>query len=200
VTTIQAPYHEVEQQQTRYRQLFDNMTSCGAVYQAVEDGNDFIFLEVNHAAERTEKISRDDFIGRRVTALFPGVAEFGLLEVLRRVWRTGRSEHFPARYYRDSRIAGWRENYLYRLADGNVVSIYDDITERNLVQQALQKSEKNFRSIFEMAAIGMAEAEPLAGKFLRANLKFCQMTGYSEQELLSKTFTMITHPDDRKRI
>lgn len=198
VTTIQAPYHEVEQQQTRYRQLFENMTSCGVVYQAVDNGSDFIFLEVNHAAERTEKMGRDTFIGKRLTELFPGAAASGLLNVLHRVWYTGRPEQFPVKYYQHGRIAGWRENYLYRLADDNVVAIYDDITERKLAEQALQESEKNFRAIFETAAIGMSEADPVTGKFLRVNLKFCQMTGYSAEQLLSKTIEAITHPDDRE--
>ncbi|MGZ4969625.1 MAG: MASE3 domain-containing protein [Methylobacter sp.] len=199
VSIIQAPYHEIEQQQVRYRQLFENMTSCGVIYQAVDNGNDFIFIEVNHATERTEKLSRDKFIGKRVTKLFPGVSEFGLLEVLRRVWHTGRPEHFPTKYYQDERIAGWRENYLYRLADGDIVVIYDDVSERNLAKQALQKSEKNFRAIFETAAIGMVETDLFASKFLRVNLKFCQITGYSAEELLSSTIAMITHPDDREK-
>ncbi|MDO9139335.1 MAG: MASE3 domain-containing protein [Methylobacter sp.] len=197
VSTIQAPYHEVGRQQIRYRQLFDNMTSCGVVYQAVDNGRDFVVLEINHATERTEKISRDDVIGRRLTGLFPRAVDCGLLEVLNRVWRTGEAEQFPLIYYADKRISGWRENYLYRLADGNVVAVYDDITERKLTQQALQESEKNFRVMFETAAIGMAEALPESGQFLRVNLKFCQMTGYSEEELLATTFSAITHPDDR---
>ncbi len=62
-----------------------------------------------------------------------------------------------------------------------------------------QMSEKNFRIIFEAAAIGMAEADPVTGQFLRVNLKFCQMLGYSEQELLAKTNVMITHPEDQTR-
>jgi PAS domain S-box-containing protein len=199
VKTIHAPYHEVEQQQTRYRQLFENMTSCGAVYQAVDNGNDFIFLEVNHAAERTEKLARNDFIGKRLTQLFPGAAGFGVLEVLRRVWRTGNPEHFPAKFYQDERISGWRENYFYRLADGNIVAIYDDVTERKLSEQALQESEKNFRIIFETAAIGMAEADPVSGQLLRVNSKFCQMLGYSAKELIGLPIARITHPDDRNK-
>jgi PAS domain S-box-containing protein len=199
VTAIRAPYLEIGQQQIRYRQLFDNMTSCCAIYQAVDNGDDFVFLEVNHATEHTERIGRDNFIGRRVTELFPGAADFGLLDALRRVGRTGQAEHFPVKYYQDGRIVGWRENYVYRLGDGNIVAIYDDITEHKLAEQALLKSEKYFRAIFETAAIGMAEADPMTGKFSRVNLKFCQMTGYSVKELLSKTFSMITHPDDQEK-
>lgn len=199
VCIIQASYHEIEQQQTRYRQLFENMTSCGAIYQEVDNGNDFIFMEVNFATERTEKISRDDFIGRRVTQLFPGVSDFGLLDVLRRVWRTGEPEYFPAKYYQDGRIAGWRENYLYRLDNNDIVAIYDDVTQSKKAKQALQESEKSFRAIFETAAIGIVETDLSAGKFLRVNSKFCQITGYSAEELLSTTIAMITHPDDRAK-
>ena len=199
VTTIQAPYHEIGQQQTRYRQLFESMSSCCVVYQAVDNGKDFIFIEVNHATERTEKTGRDNFIGQRLAKLFPSAVGFGLPDRLRQVWRTGQSERFPVKYYQDGHIVGWRENLLYRLPDGNIVAIYDDITERKLAEQALQESENNFRAIFETAAIGMAEADPVTGRFLLVNLRLCQMTGYSAEELLSKTFTMITHPDDQER-
>lgn len=199
MTTIQAPFNEINQQETRYQQLFENMSSCCVVYQAVDNGSDFVFLEVNQAAERTENIGRDKFIGRRVTELFPGVVESGLLDAFYRVWRTGQSEHCPASYYQDARIAGWRENRIYRLADGNIVALYDDVTERKSAELALQESEKNFRIIFETAAIGMVEVDSPTGKFLRVNSKFCQMTGYSEEELLSTTSVMITHPDDQEK-
>jgi PAS domain S-box-containing protein len=197
VTMIEAPYHEIGQQQIRYRQLFEHMTSCCAVYQAIDNGNDFIFMEVNHAVERTEKIGRDKFIGRRVTELFPNAT--GLLNVFRRVWGSGQPEEFPANYYQDGHVVGRRDNYVYRLPGGNIVAIYDDITERISAEHALQESEKNFRVIFETAALGMAEADPITGQFLRVNLKFCQMTGYSEEELLSNTFAMITHPGMREQ-
>ncbi len=199
MTTIQVPFNEINQQETRYRQLFENMSSCCVVYQAVDNGGDFVFLEVNQAAERTENIGSDKFIGRRVTELFPGAIESGLLDALCRVWRTGQSEHFLLNYSRNAHIAGWRENRIYRLADGNIVALYDDVTERKSAELALQESEKNFRIIFETAAIGMAEVDAPMGKFLRVNTKFCQMLGYSEEELLSTTSIMITHPDDQER-
>jgi PAS domain S-box-containing protein len=57
--------------------------------------------------------------------------------------------------------------------------------------------EDDYRTMFELAGIGAAQVEPTTGRFLRVNPKFCEITGYSEEELLSTTFQGITYPDDR---
>ncbi|KTC68020.1 sensory box/GGDEF family protein [Legionella birminghamensis] len=61
---------------------------------------------------------------------------------------------------------------------------------------ALQTSESRFRHAFQDAATGIAITD-LNGYFLQVNAAYCQMLGYSEQELYQKTFMDITHPDDR---
>jgi PAS domain S-box-containing protein len=52
-----------------------------------------------------------------------------------------------------------------------------------------------FQNAFEFAAIEMALVSP-EGKWLRVNRSVCDITGYSEAELLERTFQDITHPDD----
>jgi PAS domain S-box-containing protein len=52
-----------------------------------------------------------------------------------------------------------------------------------------------FQNAFEHAAIGMALVAP-DGKWLRVNRSICEITGYSETELLERSFQDITHPDD----
>ena len=52
-----------------------------------------------------------------------------------------------------------------------------------------------FQNAFEHAAIGMALVAP-DGKWLRVNRSLCEITGYSEHELLQRSFQDITHPDD----
>ncbi|CAD5989116.1 putative diguanylate cyclase DgcE (plasmid) [Planktothrix tepida] len=61
--------------------------------------------------------------------------------------------------------------------------------------QELQRSEERFRSAFEDAPIGMALVA-LQGQFIRVNRSLCHILGYSQEELLTKTFPEITHPDD----
>ena len=71
----------------------------------------------------------------------------------------------------------------------------EDITERRRTEVALLTSEKEFKSAFEYASIGMALVG-LDGQWLKVNQPLLKLVGYSQEELLQKTFQEITHPDD----
>lgn len=62
-------------------------------------------------------------------------------------------------------------------------------------ERALRESEQLYRSTFELAAVGVAHTSP-EGHWLRVNRKYCDIVGYSEQELNNLTFQDITHPED----
>ena len=68
-------------------------------------------------------------------------------------------------------------------------------SERKRAEEELRESEERFRKAFDYAALGMALVSP-AGHFLKVNSYFCQMVGYTEEELLNRTFNHVTHPDD----
>ncbi len=72
--------------------------------------------------------------------------------------------------------------------------IWTDITERKRAEEALRESENRFYTIFRSAPIGMAIVSS-EGKFLKVNRATCVLLGYSESELLTKTYRDITHPD-----
>ena len=61
-----------------------------------------------------------------------------------------------------------------------------------------QESEGQYRAMFELVGIGEAQVDPVTGRFLRVNPKMCEITAYSEEELLGMTFYELTHPDDRQ--
>jgi|GEM_PF-757068 len=123
----------------RFRELFNSMSSGVAVYRAIDDGTDFVFVDFNHGAEIIEGVTKEDVIGKRVREVFSGVHEFGIMDVFRRVWRTGNAEYHPLTLYRDNRIASWRENFVYRLPSGEIVAVYDDISERKQAEEERER-------------------------------------------------------------
>ena len=106
---------QLKEYQAKYQALFDNVSSGVAIYEARNDGEEFVFVDFNPAAEAIEQIKKEKLIGKSVVDVFPGVKEFGLFDVFQRVYRTGTPEHHPVSVYKDERIAGWRENCVYRL-------------------------------------------------------------------------------------
>jgi PAS domain S-box-containing protein len=59
-----------------------------------------------------------------------------------------------------------------------------DITSRKLGEQALRQSELRFRSFFETPAVGTAELSLDGGRFVAVNDRYCEITGFSRDELL----------------
>ncbi len=74
-----------------------------------------------------------------------------------------------------------------------------DVTEPNKAQVRLRKSEERLRGVFEQAAVGFAILDSNNGRFKMINQRFCDIVGYSEEAMTSKTFQEITHPDDLQK-
>jgi PAS domain S-box-containing protein len=78
------------------------------------------------------------------------------------------------------------------------VLVFRDVTERRERENRLRTSEAEFRAIFETAAAGIAQVDPETKRFVRVNDRYCEITGYSREELLQMTFAELDHPDDRE--
>lgn len=178
----------------KFKELFENMGSCVAVYEVVENGEDFIFRDFNKSAEKADQISRGDLIGKSVIEMFPGVRDMGLFDVFQRVWKTGKPEHYPATLYRDGRIEGWKDNYVYKLQSGEIVAVYDDVTEQKRAEMAAQESEERFRSLFDRS-LECIYSHDLEGRFLDANQSTLDLLGYDRENISSMDFSSLLPPE-----
>lgn len=169
--------------EARFRNLFESMSNGVAVFEAIDGGRDFVFKDFNAAGERIDQIARGRVIGRRVTEVFPSVKVFGLLDVLRRVWLTGKAQHHPASQYKDDRVAGWRENHIYKLPSGEVVAVYDDVTERVQAESALRQSEERLKKVVEVETVGVMFWDLTTGVMVDANDSFLKMMGYTRHDV-----------------
>ena len=164
VILLKKTEHALKESERKYRGLFEHMNSGVAVYEAAGNGTDFLFLDFNRAAQKIDKVNRKDIIGKFVTEVFPGVKEFGIFEAFQRVWRTGTAEHFPIKSYRDGRISGWRDNFIYKLNSGEIVAIYEDVSERKQAEETSIKSEALLNEVGDIAKIGGWEMDLITRK------------------------------------
>lgn len=85
-----------------------------------------------------------------------------------------------------------------RDAHGNplrTTGVRTDITKLKESELALAASERRFLVTFEQAPVGVGHIGP-DGQFVRVNQKYCEILGYTHEELLGLTFQDITYPED----
>jgi len=89
------------------------------------------------------------------------------------------------------------------LAKGQIDAVVDATHQVPLLlrqaQDALRESEEQFRAMFDLTSVGVAQADPVTGRWLAMNPRMCLITGYSAAELLAMRIPEITHPEDRQR-
>ena len=130
----------LEKASVLYRGLIENMRDGVAVYQAVDDGSDFVFVTLNPAGARSGRLHANDVIGRSVREVFPGIDATGLFAVFQRVYRTGAPEGYKVTRYQDERVELWVENYVYKLPSGELVAVFADVSDQKAAEQALLES------------------------------------------------------------
>jgi PAS domain S-box-containing protein len=66
------------------------------------------------------------------------------------------------------------------------------------LDRSLHLAEEDYRALIDQPLAGVAKVDAQTGRYLAVNQRLCAITGYSTQELLSKTLFDITHPEDRE--
>ena len=132
--------------EARLHQMFESMSSGVLVCDAADDGSDFVISDMNRSAEEITRVTRTAAAGLSFAGVFPGVPRIGLYDVLERVWRTGSPEPLSARLYEDDLLRFWVENFVYKLPSGELVVMFDDVTEKQEALSELQDAYARLRN------------------------------------------------------
>ncbi|MBF0453284.1 MAG: PAS domain S-box protein [Magnetococcales bacterium] len=176
-----------------YKTLFDTMSSGVAVYTVVGDGEDFVFKDLNAAAEEISQVKRADVVGKRLTVVFPKAQSFGLLGVFQQVHRTGEPTNLPATFYQDDQMQAWLENRVYRLESGEIVAIYNDLTDKMVAEERLRLAQESLENTSDMVFWVNPD-----GTFFNVNPSACHTLGYTRSELMGLKTSDLNpdHPPD----
>ncbi|HET9025392.1 MAG TPA: PAS domain S-box protein [Burkholderiaceae bacterium] len=156
--------------------------------------------DCNDAFLRMSGVAREDVVAGRVRwdALTPeewlpasrhAVAEFQ---------KTGRTTPYEKEYARPDGTRWWGLFAATRIGPDEGVEYIIDITERKRAEAARRRTETEFGAMFELSSVGQFQSDVASGRILRANRRFCEMLGYSKEELRQKSLPDVTHPDDHE--
>jgi len=143
----------------------------------------------------------EPFVGRSHYELFPNIPDHWR-QIHRRVIDRGeefshQGEPFPGEAEDTPQWIRWVMK-PWRV-DGSSIGgavLFAEVINRQLEERVrLHSAEQSYRSIFDLAAVGIARVAP-DGRFLEVNNRFAEITGYSAAELLAGGFQQITHPED----
>jgi diguanylate cyclase (GGDEF)-like protein/PAS domain S-box-containing protein len=186
-------------QEARYRAMFRSMNDGVALYRVLDDGEDFLFIDFNTAAERITRQSRDQVRGRRVSEVFPGIRDSGIFAAFQRVARSGVKETVALTEYRDQRLSLWVENDVIRLPGGELLSVFKDISARKQAEEALHLYAKIFEHSGEAIMVTNRD-----NAIEVVNPAFIELTGYTQEEVRGRSPTLLssgrTPPETYQRL
>ncbi|ULA61433.1 MAG: hypothetical protein LZF60_330044 [Nitrospira sp.] len=186
---------QAEDAARRWQQVFDQ-AQLGLAHADLATNT---FLAVNPAFARQCGYTVEELVGQPIFSVYPPQEHAALLERIRRIHETGGLTFESIHRRKDgSLFPVLVEVMLIRDASGVPVSrvaYVKDITDSKQAEQARRASEERFRAAYRNAAVGMSIAD-VGGRIQEVNQALCKILGYSEQELLTRTFQSLTHPDD----
>lgn len=157
VTENKQTYKKLETSEEKYRELFNNMSNGVCIYEAVKGGKDFIIKDINKAGEEITNMTKEYDLGKSIFEVRPSIEEFGLADVFRRVFKTGKSEIHDERLYEDKNLTGYFKNFVCKLESGEIVAIFENITRRKQAEEALIETKNRLLKAQNVAGMGFLD-------------------------------------------
>lgn len=192
---------KAEKSEVKYHSMFSAMQEGVYLHKIIYDKKgiavNYRIIEANAASEKYLNIKCDLAAGKLATELFQ-TDKAPFLDVYAKVAETGAPTSFE-QYFQpmDKHFS----ISVFSPQKGEFATIFQDITDKKLHEldllRAKEKAEENelmFRNLFENSPIGKSMTG-IDGS-LRVNNSFCEIVGYSDEELKKENLAYITHPED----
>jgi len=162
-------------------------------------GSDGTILHANRAELDMLGYPADEYVGRNISEFHAD--RHAIDDILARLSRGEKLDKYPARLLaKDGTIRHVIITSSVQFRDGkfaNTRCFTLDVSGWREAEEALKQRDQLLAATYEHADIGISQCNE-SGRLLRVNESLCRITGYTREELLSRTFHELTHPDDRE--
>ncbi|MBC8231523.1 PAS domain S-box protein [bacterium] len=205
---LMAVNEQLQQKISDYNRLVEALRISEANFKALaENANDGILIGVGEGAHIYANKRAAEITGYSVAELLQtSIKDLAhpdeLKELMERYKKRLRGEPSPRQYEtviirKDGRslpieLTAAKTDWNGQPAD---IVILRDVTRRKRAEEELRENEERFRTIFELAPIGIDIVNE-EGRALRANLALQNILGFTEEELRAKQFVDYTYPED----
>ena len=190
--------HRVQESERVIRELRLFRTLLDQSNDAIEvmDPDTLRFLDVNEKACSELGYSREELLSLGVYDIDPEVTNASIAKAKESLRASG-SLVIESRHRRKDGSTFPVEVSMKRvqLEREYVIAISRDLTLRKESEALLHASENRYRTLYVSCPVGIAWIDQ-TGRYRAVNPKFCEIAGRTEQDLLSRDFQSITHPDD----
>jgi len=177
---------QLQRSEKKYRELFENLNEGFALHEIILNENgeaiDYRYLDVNPEFERITGLKADRIIGKTVNEVLPGVNSdpANWIGKYGEVALKGKNINFEE--YSEA-LDKWFQVNSFSPRTGQFAVTFSDISERRNANIRLLESENKFRALIEQSITGIYIFTK--DKFLYVNQKFCDIFGYTNDEILN---------------
>ncbi len=151
--------NKADNTETKYRLLFENMTSAFALHEMIYDESgkpiDYRFLEINSAFEEMTGLPKEKVVGKTVLQIIPNTEPYWI-ELYAKVVYTG----FPTPFQNYAREQDrYYDGWAYRPQEGQFAVIFTDISEFKIIEKELTEYRDNLEILAAERAAKLVESE-----------------------------------------
>ncbi len=187
-THISQPKQEEEKWQQDEKSL-DILESITDPFFAVD--HQWRFIYANRKLEQLNQREPNSLLGKNIWEEFPPLYDSDYGRLYRRVAEERITSSVVATSTVDNQ---WYEVQAFPAKDG-IAAYFKNVTEQKEAEKALQQSEERYSTLIHQATAGVAEMD-VAGTYVFVNKKWCEITGFEEEEMYRLTCFDYVHPDD----
>lgn len=151
---------------------------------------DSVVVDANRALENLSGLVRADIVGKtggELSAL-GHIFKFDWLGAYCRLAEAGGSVCLE--YYAED-SGCWYDVTVCAAQTQFLVALFRDVTGKKAVEKMLRENEARLKSIFHVAPVGIGLISHPGRVLLQVNQKFCDLTGYSRDELVGQNALML---------